>query len=640
MCNLDADARKSGSQPDWLEGDGVMAGGFLFLASRKALLLALVAALSVAMLALASWHLTFRLQTDAARRNLTERASLYEATIRQTIDRFAYLPHVLSRDPRIARLLQDQKDPAAIDETNRLLEDFAATSGANALYILNDTGLTLAASNWNQPLSFVAQNYAFRPYFIDALANGRGRFYAVGVTTGEPGYFLSARVGGADHPLGVVAVKISLEALEREWRAANETVLLADDHGVVFLSSRPDWTYRALLPVPGDVLQRAKETNQYGEADLSRPSILARDAGPRSSDAYGHGPKGGLMPLLIVRRELADHQWTVGVISTYAEIRKQAGLAATVAALAAIVVLLLAVVWVQRRATIRAKLRAHDLLERRVAERTRDLTIVNDRLAGEIDQRRLAEANLRQTQDELIHAGKLAALGHMSAAISHEINQPLAALRTYLSSAAKLVRQSQPDLVLQTISRMEALLIRIADITGHLKRFARSETNHSGVCEIRSAVRNALDLVEARLDSHGVAMSLVQPEAPVFVKGTDSRLEQVLVNLLNNAIDAMQDAPERRIEILIAESGGEVSVEVEDTGCGIPSEHQGLIFAPFFTTKDVGAGLGLGLSISHTIVTSCGGTLKARPGNAGGARFILGLTAAQAEARAPMEAAE
>lgn len=233
-----------------------------------------VASLAVISVGFSAWHLTYRLQTEATERNLSERVNLYETTIRQTIGRFAYLPHLLSRDPRISRLLEDPDNPSRTDETNRLLEDFASKSGAAALYVLNKTGLTIASSNWDQPLSFVGNNYGFRPYFIDALAKGEGRFYAVGVTTGEPGYFLSARIGSAQDPYGIVAVKISLAALEREWRAANEIVLLADESGIVFLSSRPDWVYRAITPLPPSALQRAGQTHQYGQADLSRPPIF------------------------------------------------------------------------------------------------------------------------------------------------------------------------------------------------------------------------------------------------------------------------------------------------------------------------------------------------------------------------------
>jgi two-component system C4-dicarboxylate transport sensor histidine kinase DctB len=596
--------------------------------------------LGVCAVAIAAWHLVYRLQTEATHRNLLERVSLYETTIRQTIERFAYLPHILSRDPRIARLLERYTDAAAVAETNGLLEDFNAASGASALYVLDATGLTIAASNWSQPFSFVGRNYGFRPYFIDAMAKGRGSFYGVGVTTGEAGYFLSARVGAADKPLGVAAVKISLAGLESGWRAANEAVLLADRSGIVFLSSRPDWVYRALSPISPEAMRRIDLTHQYGGADLRQPPLFAPGREGDARQISGYAQTGAPKPYLIAEKALDDYQWRIAVLSDFAEINKQAWLAATIAALTAIILLLLAVVWAQRRATVRAKLRAHDLLEQRVTERTIDLIAANERLASEIEQRRLAEANLRQTQDELIHAGKLAALGHMSAAVSHEINQPLTALRTYVSSTSKLLRQGQWKLAAQNISRMDALLIRMADITGHLKRFARSEISGTGVCEIRSAVRNALDLLDAAIREGRVEVTVTQPDHPVFVRGAESRLEQVLINLLNNAIDAMENAPLRRIAIRIREDGEETGVEVEDTGCGIPADHQGLIFAPFFTTKDVGAGLGLGLSISHTIVTGFGGTLKAKSADGGGARFIMGLKSAGRGSAAPREAAE
>ncbi len=617
-----------------------MPSGFSLRASRKGLISVGVAIVAIAAVGLAVWQLAFKLQTEATHRNLQERVSLYESTIRQTIDRFAYLPFVLSQDPRIAHLLQDPANPALIAETDAILADLTEASGAAALYVLNTNGLTLASSNWNLPQSFVGQNYGFRPYFIDALTKGRGRFYAVGVTTGEPGYFLSARVGPADAPYGVATVKISLKGLESEWRAANEAVLLADDNGIVFLSSRPDWIYRALLPVPETISERIKETHQYGLSDLQRQPLFAPKRSDDDARIFAYAENGKMVPLLIADRTLAEHNWTVAVLSSFAEINKQAASAAAIAALAAMVIMLLGVVWLQRSATVQAKLRAHDMLEQRVTERTHDLTVANQRLATEIEQRWIAESNLRQTQDELIHAGKLAALGHMSAAVSHEINQPLTALRTYVSSTAKLIRQGQLKLVVQNMSRMEALLIRISEITGHLRRFARAETSQTGICEIRSAVKNALDLVNARIEAEGIALSVSKPSRPLFVRGTDSRLEQVLVNLLNNAIDAMHASGTRRIGIVIAGTEDDVTVEVEDSGCGIPAEHQGLIFAPFFTTKEVGAGLGLGLSISHTIITSFGGTLKARPGASGGARFIIELKAASQDSFRPMEAAE
>jgi two-component system C4-dicarboxylate transport sensor histidine kinase DctB len=301
---------------------------------------------------------------------------------------------------------------------------------------------------------------------------------------------------------------------------------------------------------------------------------------------------------------------------------------------------LVGVVWLQRRATIQAKLRAHDLLEHRVAERTRELVTANEQLALEINQRRLAELDLRHTQDELIHAGKLAALGHMSAAISHEISQPLAALRTYIASTIKLAQQNRRDLVIENMARMQGLLVRIADITMHLKRFARYDTAEQGECDVRNVVKNALELVNARIEGEGISVAVTQPDTPVLVAASGSRLEQVLVNLLANALDAMQCSKTRKIDVTIAASETDVALNIEDTGCGIPPEHQEMVFSPFFTTKDAGKGLGLGLSISHTIVKTFGGALNVEPAPSGGAKFTVALKAARRENSAPLEAAE
>src|SRR5688572_10501536 len=247
--------------------------------ARKAFTLLFAGGLVLAT-AFAAWHVTRRLQLDQIRPTVSERLNLYEATIRQTIDRFSYLPQVLSLDPRIASLLSAPTDAAKVAEVNLLLESITVKAGAAALYVLDTKGLTLAASNWNQRLSFVGNNYSFRPYFTGALKRGAGHFYGVGVTTGEPGFFISARIGPADAPIGVATVKISLGALEQEWRAANEAVLLADEKGVIFLSSRPSWVYRPLAPLRRRALEHALATHQYGNADLTSRPLTAAGSKP------------------------------------------------------------------------------------------------------------------------------------------------------------------------------------------------------------------------------------------------------------------------------------------------------------------------------------------------------------------------
>jgi C4-dicarboxylate-specific signal transduction histidine kinase len=588
--------------------------------------------------AFAAWHIVYRLQADDIRRVVAERVSLYEATIRQTIDRFSYLPQILSDDPRVTALLQSPDDQVHVSSVNALLAAASDKSGASALYVMDTGGLTVAASNWSQPLTFVGNNYAFRPYFTGALTQGSGQFYGVGVTTGEPGFFISARVGPPKAPLGVSTVKISLTALEKEWQAANEAVLLADDKGVVFLSSRRNWVYRPLLPLSAGELQRATQTHQYGAADLTRGPLMA--AGSRLADGQVmvNDDRGIPKPHAAAQKPLPGYGWTIAVLHDFDEAARMAGQAAALAGLAISVVFLAGVVLAQRRATIRSKLRAHDELERRVRERTSELVLANERLASEVEQRISAEAHLRQTQDELIQAGKLAALGHMSAALSHEINQPLTALRTYISSTSRLAWQGNMQAVQDNIGRMEQIITRMADITSHLKRFARVEAGPPGTAQIGAVIDNALALVAPRIETEGVTVRR-EGEARLVVQGSENRLEQVFVNLIGNALDAMAAAERREIVIRVSRALSGVAVDVEDSGHGVPAEYHGLIFAPYFTTKEVGSGLGLGLSISHTIITSFGGSLTVKPAASGGAVFTVHLKAAKPR-RTPLEAAE
>jgi C4-dicarboxylate-specific signal transduction histidine kinase len=588
--------------------------------------------------AFAAYHIVYRLQADDISRVVAERVSLYEATIRQTIDRFSYLPLILSNDPRVTALLQSTDDQVHVSSANTLLQQAGDKSGAAALYVMDASGLTVAASNWNQPLTFVGNNYSFRPYFTGAMQHGTGQFYGVGVTTGEPGFFISARVGPAERPLGVATVKISLAALEKEWQAANEAVLLADDNGVVFLSSRRGWVYRPLLPLSPGALEHATATHQYGAADLTRRPLMATGSVLGDGRVMVHDDNGIPKPHAVGQKRLAGFGWTIAVLHDFDAAARMAGQAAALAGLAFCVVFLAGVVLAQRRATVRAKLRAHDELERRVRERTSELVLANERLASEVEQRISAEAHLRQTQDELIQAGKLAALGHMSAALSHEINQPLTALRTYISSTARLAGQGNIEAVQGNIGRMEQLISRMADITSHLKRFARVEAGPAGTAQIGAVLDNALALIAPRIEAEDVTVHR-EGEADLAVQGSENRLEQVFVNLIGNALDAVAAAGRREVVIRVSRALSGVAVEVEDSGHGVPVEHHGLIFAPYFTTKEVGSGLGLGLSISHTIVTSFGGTLTVRPAPSGGALFTVHLKAAKAR-QSPLEAAE
>jgi len=328
--------------------------------------------------------------------------------------------------------------------------------------------------------------------------------------------------------------------------------------------------------------------------------------------------------------------WKLILLSDFAPVSLRVRNSVAFTAVALAFVLLLLLYLDQRRRAISARLKArealqqaHDELERKVMERTTDLVSTNLQLTREITERQRAEQVLREAQDGLVQAGKMAVLGQMSAGITHELNQPLAALRTLSDNARVLLAKSRPEEVSANLALISELTERMGKITGQLKAFARKSPSRLEPVSVRRAIANALSLLERRLTSEGVVITQSLPPHEVEVRGDGNRLEQVLVNLLVNAQDAMQGAPVRRVEFIVREQGERVLIVVRDTGSGIPEELLPRLFEPFVTTKESGAGLGLGLAISAGIIRDFGGTLVAANRPDGGAEFTIDLASAR-----------
>ena len=556
-----------------------------------------------------------RFVEDRVFRDLAEagqhRLDLYALNLRAAIARYDALPYALTHGGDMRALLVAPTAPA-IAQVNQELERLADEVSVAALYVMDYTGLTLSASNWQTPGSFVGQSYAFRPYFTDAMQAGRGRYYGVGITTGQPGYFLAARVNDASGAaLGVVAAKVELEDIARDWQKSGDTVLLTDGHGVIFLSSRVDWTYRALAPLSAEARAALSRSQQYAKLDIGAPPLTqggTSDFGPLLRDA-ATGP-------LLLRQStaLADHGWTLHLVTDLNAPRTAAWTAGLLVSASIIILTLLALYADQSTAARRALVLAE----------------TNRRLQQEIAERTRTEADLRAAQDDLVQASKLAALGQMSAALAHEINQPLAALQTFLASSRLLLARGEAAKVQGNIDRMEKLIARISGLTQHLKRFARKSPPQRAPLPLLGAVRNAVALFENRLRLEGIDLSIAVPEG-LTVLGDEVRLEQVLVNLIGNALDAIAGAPLRRIRITAGGDGRTIHLSIGDSGPGFAPEALPRLFTPFFTTKPPGQGLGLGLVVSKGIVEDMGGTLtlENRPDAETGARFILSLPSAE-----------
>ncbi|MGE4063309.1 MAG: ATP-binding protein [Rhodospirillaceae bacterium] len=560
--------------------------------------------------------LSYVLAERAALRNLgraaQDRLSLLERTLDYTVGRFSYLPDVLSQAAPIIEAYRNPSDPRAIRDANLYLKSLNETAGSADLYIVDRNGVALAASNFDREATFVGQNYAFRPYFTDALTTGEGRYYAVGVTTGQPGYFLWHAVPDADgSTIGVAVVKIDLLHLQEDWKSAGDIVAMVDANEVIFLTSHPDWQYRPMTRLSADQIRMFRETQQYGGAVLKASPLLSgeREVDGVMVENVDDGSVTG-HEYVAFSRTLPQYGWTLLVLSDMRNVQLQAGIAAGGAVVTVIAAFLIVLVSHQRRQIARAKLNAHALLEQRVAARTAELTAANTQLSVEIDQRIRIEQNLRRAQDNLVHATKMASLGQALAGVAHEINQSLSALRTYIASTQVFLSRADKELASGNLNTISSIVERMGELTQHLKSFARKETVAKQSTDLTAAIRYGLKLIDYRITADDVQLSVILPGRPVYVLGNTIRLEQVVVNLVSNALDAMRDHPHRHLTVELIPDGSSAVLEVTDTGRGIAREQLSSVFDPFYTTKDVGEGLGLGLSISYGIVKDMGGEIS------------------------------
>jgi two-component system C4-dicarboxylate transport sensor histidine kinase DctB len=311
----------------------------------------------------------------------------------------------------------------------------------------------------------------------------------------------------------------------------------------------------------------------------------------------------------VFSRLLPKHAWTLVVLFPLRAVQQQAAVIGSVVMLAVLAASLIYLVTHQRRHIVREKLNAHHILEQRVTERTAELAATNNLLSAQINERIKTEGDLRRTQDNLVHATKMASLGQALAGVAHEINQSLAAMTTYIAGARVLLDRNDKESALSNLNLVSAIVTRMGALTQHLKTFARKDTASRQATDLTAAIRYALSLVEYRVGELDVTLQLAVPEQPAYVIGNAVRLEQVIVNLISNALDAMRERPERKLTINLECKESFASLEVCDTGLGIASEHLSSVFDPFYTTKDVGQGLGLGLSISYGIIQDMGGEI-------------------------------
>lgn len=568
------------------------------------------------------------------------RLELYTASLQREISKYAFLPGTLELEKDVQALLSTPARAQGADGVSAYLEQLNERAGTLAIYVINLQGHVVATSNWRRPDSFLGEDLRFRPYFRDALTTGGGRFFGIGTTRGEPGYYLASALLDGSRTVGVAVTKVSLDQLEQSWSTVEAPVIVTDENGVVILGSVPDWKFTALRPLDESTRKAFDQTLQYNRRaltplgmkvlrDLDQGARLVRVAreGTEMASVY---PVTGRF--LTQSRALPGTPWTLTVFSHLAQTDEAAQNYALTAAIGAAFVALWVFMLNQRRRHLRDRLAArealqaaHDELERKVQQRTADLSNTNERLQSEVQERIRAEATLRAAQDELVQAGKLAVIGQMSTGVAHELNQPLTALRTLSGNSLRFLERGDLPTVRVNLERIAQLADRMGLITGELRAFARKSSGRPQAVPVRAALANALAVLGPRTKQAGarVQVDVAEPEPVAWCDG--NRFEQVLVNLVNNALDAMAGMQAPCVEIRCEQREGQVHVQVRDQGAGLTDEAQAHLFEPFFTTKGRGEGLGLGLALSAGIVRESGGQLSGANHAEGGAVFHLTL---------------
>jgi len=568
-----------------------------------------------------TWSIAWQRGLDTLRQNAAARVDRTTAELKSTLDRYEYLPYLLSRHPFVQEVLADP-NPQFAARADRYLADLNTHARATATYIIQSNGRCVAASNWNGPDSFVGAEYLFRPYFVDAVKGGTGRFFGLGTISREPGYFISQPVfkEGTRDIIGVAVVKLNLEWLQ--GADASEPLLVTDDHGVIFLSSVPAWKYHTLRPLPKDIEASVYSARQYAQHPITALPMTVVRTLEGGAQIVRVGGGRDAPSFLATQRALGEPDWHLMTMVSLDPAVDAAWSATIVTALVFVSLCLLAFYWRMRRVRVREMIRSRALLQtayaelnERVAERTADLSEANVLLTKEVSERTRAEQDLRAAHDELIQASKLAALGQMAAGITHELNQPLAALRSFSDNTRVLIERGDHVAAHENLEAIAALTERMGKITNQLKLFVAKARPKNARTDVGRALRNVLAMLQPRMKNVVLAFDAnerADSSPPLYVRCEDLRLEQILINLIGNALDAVVACDVPRIEIELMRHETTVDIVVRDNGPGIPPDVLPRLFEPFFTTKEMGHGLGLGLAISSAIARDYGGTLVAR----------------------------
>ena len=553
------------------------------------------ALLAIFMLAVGTVYITNQLLSARFTQSTLQRAqlrlALYSGNMVSELQRNSIVPRLLASDAELIGALNSND----YQRTSQRLMSFVDEIGAAAILLLDSDGLVVAATDRNR----LGETQRNLPHFREAARASQTVFTTHKHDTGVYDFAYSRKILSNNKPLGVIVVEVDLRKFQSAWAGISDAVIVAAAGGQILLATENSWVG---LP------EQEALANRSAPSAIDRAIQATQDWTVLSADAYMQGKA-------VMRQELRVpfRGWNMVLFTTYGGIRQRVNAVLALEIMGFSIFLALAFYQLSRQTLTRALFFQQESV---------DLRQLNIRLQREISERKKVEKNLEVAEQTLAQSSKLAALGEMSAAVSHELNQPLAAMKTYLAGAKLLLQRKRLEEALSSFQRIDDLIGRMSAITRQLKSYARKGGEELVPVDVRMAVNGALEIMEPQLKSRQISLSKTMPSAPVMILGDQLRLEQVVVNLLRNALDAISAVPTPEIELLLL-GGKTASLTVRDNGEGISDLDD--LFEPFFTTKKPGDGVGLGLAISSGIITDLGGRLVARNSETTGAVFEVTL---------------
>jgi two-component system C4-dicarboxylate transport sensor histidine kinase DctB len=535
------------------------------------------------------------------------------ALLNVALERPRALPLVLSGDRDLVAALET--GGAAVDRLNRKLEGLIEGTQASVIYVTGPNGVAIASSNWRAADSFVGTSYSFRDYFSLAMRTGMAEHYALGNVSRKPGLYISRRVDSEDgKALGVVIAKVEFNRLEADWRIGGKPVYIADSNGVVLMTSISAWRFDTIKPIDQQTRRTIADSLQFGNETLDLlPFSPLRFIDNSTELIHINSPavnSGDYLRFILPVPTTSWHLHYLLPVEPTLMVEVQRMRLLMLAGMMPLIVL--SGLWLRRRQKARqaeeVAARARAELERRVDERTRDLQSAMDQLETEISGHQQTGRELQTVQQELVKANRLAILGQVAAGVAHEINQPVATIRAFADNARTLMNRQRLEEADENMKDIAALTERIGVITSDLKILARKGRGAAQPVSVKAVIEGAVVLLRSRFAGHMEALDIALPAETLMVSGSPIRLEQIVINLLQNALEAVEDKAGGQVTISVREAGDRVVLSVADNGPGIAPDILEALFTPFNTSKD--GGLGLGLVISREIAADYGGRIE------------------------------